>query len=138
MAGRPAGRRDAAEVDDPLDAGIASREPEGLGRPAVASREVRVGGGLHGVDQVVGGLDALERRGDTTAAQEVGGDGLDALEPGGAPGQGAHGPSLADELADEPPADVSGCPRDELHEGKLRKPRSERTGPRRTCTKREN
>jgi hypothetical protein len=114
----------AAEVNDPRDAGPPCLAGEVAGGPAIPLGEP-VLAGTHRVGQVVGDLDPLERRGQGGRVQQVGGD--DAVV-GEARRQRSRVAAHEDQVVaarpqqgDEAPADVAaGADDEDLHAGIMR------------------
>jgi hypothetical protein len=103
----------AAEVDDPLDAGRRRGGGEVLGGLVVALGEVAIGAATHRVDQVVGDVDPLQCRAERLGLEHVS---LDDLATGltqivGALGTARQRPHLLAVLAEavaEQASDVAG------------------------------
>ena len=113
----PAGR-DPAQVDDPLHARCLRRLGEMAGHDPVAVGEVAVAGGLHRVHEVVGGGHAVERLAEVVAGEQVGPDGLDAVErgdPRGVPGQAPDGAAFGGEALEQALSEIAGGSGDEFH-----------------------
>ena len=80
---RAVARHQAAEVDDPPHAGGARGGGEALGGAPLVLGNAAVGRPFHRVDQVVGGVDAVERAGETGAADRVADDDVVERDAGG-------------------------------------------------------
>ena len=111
VAQPPVVRVQPREVDDAADPGIVGGLPEGARQVPVALDEVALA--VHGVQEVVGDVDAGEGPVEGLPRGGVTLDDLDPVAPPAVgdlrvvPGEGAHPPALLEEAGDEPRADVA-------------------------------
>ncbi len=116
--GRQSARRitQATEVDDVPDTCLASASGEGAGGTKVPQLESPFAAG-HGVRQVVGGVDVLERRRQRRWIEQVDSDDLGIGKARGEPAWVAAGQSQSvaafGEQCDQPPTDVAAGPDDQ-------------------------